>query len=88
MRDKSFLLVLTLLLALIAPVSAAWAHAQLLSTDPAANAVLESAPQAVRLHFNEPVSPLAISLIGSDGAEDAEMPAPSLELLPADAAGH
>ncbi len=68
MRDKPFLLVLTLLLALIAPIPAAWAHAQLLSTDPAANAVLESAPQAVQLHFNEPVSPLAISLIGSDGA--------------------
>lgn len=67
MPHNRILLALTLLLALLVPMQA-WAHAQLLSTDPADNAVLESAPQAVRLHFNEPVSPLAISLIGSDGA--------------------
>lgn len=38
----------------------AWAHAQLLSSDPIAGAVLPQAPESVRLMFNEPVSPLLI----------------------------
>lgn len=61
-------MILILLLALLAPVQA-WAHAQLLSTNPAENAVLDSPPQALNLHFNEPVNPLAISLIGADGSK-------------------
>ncbi|KFC61264.1 Copper transport protein YcnJ precursor [Devosia sp. LC5] len=68
MRHFRIILALSLLLALLVPMRA-WAHAQLLSADPADNAVLESAPQAVQLQFNEPVSPLAISLIGSDGGK-------------------
>lgn len=67
MSHNRILLALTLLLALLVPAQA-WAHAQLLSTDPADNAVLESAPETLQLHFNEPVTPLAISLIASDGA--------------------
>ncbi|UXN73886.1 copper resistance protein CopC [Devosia sp. A8/3-2] len=69
MRHSRIILTLTLLLALLAPMQAARAHAQLLSTDPAENAVLDTLPQAVQLQFNEPVSPLAISLIGSDGGK-------------------
>lgn len=50
------------------PAQAAWAHAQLLSSDPVANAIFETAPEAVELNFNEPVSPLAIRLIAPDGS--------------------
>ena len=46
----------------------ALAHAQLLSTQPAANAVLLEAPGDLALVFNEPVSPLAIALIAPDGS--------------------
>lgn len=66
MPHNRILLALALLLALLVPAQA-WAHAQLLSTDPADNAVLASSPQALHLYFNEPVTPLAMSLIGSDG---------------------
>ncbi|MET3924814.1 copper resistance protein CopC [Devosia sp. 2618] len=57
---------LGLLLATL-PAATAWAHAQLLSTDPTENAVLDAAPEALRLHFNEPVTALAIRLIDKDG---------------------
>ncbi|MBU1304569.1 MAG: copper resistance protein CopC, partial [Alphaproteobacteria bacterium] len=52
---------------LLAVPAAAWAHAQLLSAEPADSAVLAASPPMLTLHFNEPVSPLAISLIGPDG---------------------
>lgn len=58
----------TLLCLLLAPLPAAFAHAQLLSTDPTGNALLESVPGQIELTFNEPVSPLTITLIGPDGA--------------------
>lgn len=45
----------------------ALAHAQLLSTEPLANAVLSAAPEVAQLVFNEPVSPLVVSLIAPDG---------------------
>lgn len=45
----------------------ALAHAQLLSSDPAAQALLDAAPESAVLEFNEPVSPLVLSLIGPDG---------------------
>jgi copper transport protein len=51
-----------------APVDAAWAHAQLLSTTPAENAVVETAPEQIEFQFNEPVSPLIVTLIGPDGS--------------------
>lgn len=67
------LLVATLVLLALAPIPAAMAHAQLLSTEPAENAVLDIAPKAFVLTFNEPVSPLALKLIGPDGgATDVE----------------
>lgn len=62
----SRLLVVVLLL-VFAPVQAAWAHAQLLSSTPEENALLDSAPTQVQLQFNEPVSPLTTRLIGPDG---------------------
>lgn len=46
----------------------AFSHAQLLTTEPTANAVLQSEPQSVRLVFNEPVTPLAIALVSANGA--------------------
>lgn len=51
----------------LAATPAAFAHAQLLSTSPQANATLAAAPMQAELAFNEPVSALAISLILPDG---------------------
>ncbi|KKC35821.1 hypothetical protein WH87_14685 [Devosia epidermidihirudinis] len=59
------LLLCTLLLA-CAPQQA-WAHAQLFATSPVEGAVLDGAPNVVSLEFNEPVTPLAVKLIGADG---------------------
>jgi copper transport protein len=57
------------LLAAFAPASPASAHASLVKAVPADGAVLPLAPPALTLTFNEPVSPLAIRLIGPDGAQ-------------------
>lgn len=46
--------------------SAAWAHAALVSVEPASGSMLAGAPKAVQLRFNETVTPGAIRLI--DGA--------------------
>ncbi len=59
--------VVALLMLALGPIPAAWAHAQLLSTAPAQNAVLPTAPVSVALTFNEPVNPLSFRLIGPDG---------------------
>lgn len=45
----------------------ALAHAQLLSSDPVAQSVLAGVPEKAVLEFNEPVSPVVLSLIGPDG---------------------
>ncbi|WP_234831230.1 copper resistance CopC/CopD family protein [Rhodopseudomonas palustris] len=45
----------------------AHAHAGLVSSDPAAEAVLATAPATLSLTFNEPVEPLALSLIDAQG---------------------
>lgn len=45
-----------------------FAHASLLSAQPADGAVLTEAPTELVLTFNEPVSPLAVLLVGLDGA--------------------
>lgn len=75
----------------ILPVQSAWAHAQLLSIDPIENAVLAEPPAQVQLHFNEPVTPLAIGLVGADGSSqdllDAASAGASVSVvLPADLA--
>jgi copper transport protein len=46
-----------------------WAHASLVSSDPAANSLLHAAPSRVRLVFSEALEPSLgrISLVGSDG---------------------
>ncbi|SMQ85628.1 copper transport protein [Devosia lucknowensis] len=63
-----FVVPLMILLLMLAQDMPALAHAQLLSTEPAANAVLGTAPETLALIFNEPVTPLAMTLIGPDGA--------------------
>lgn len=55
-----------IMLLALASVQSAWAHAQLLSAAPPDGAVLQEAPEVVALLFNEPVNPLAVSLIGPD----------------------
>lgn len=59
------LLVAVILLA-IAPVQAAWAHAQLLSSEPASEALLQVPPTELRMLFNEPISPLSAKLVRPD----------------------
>jgi copper transport protein len=63
-RALAFIL---LLLAALAPAPAAFAHASLLSSDPADNVTIPVPPATLRLDFNEPVSPLVMSLINPAG---------------------
>lgn len=56
------LLVLSLLLS-----PGAWAHAVLLDTAPADGSRVEAGPAEVLLRFNEPVSPVAVTLVGPGG---------------------
>lgn len=59
---------LALLVLWLGPGSgAAWAHAQLIASSPADGAVVATAPDAVRLTFNEPVAPVRLGLVGPDG---------------------
>ncbi|MGP9810958.1 copper resistance CopC/CopD family protein [Rhodopseudomonas sp. NSM] len=54
-------------LAVLMLPSLAHAHASLVASDPAAEAVLEAAPATITLTFNEPVTPLALQLIDAKG---------------------
>ena len=56
----------TLLIA-VGTSTAAWAHAALISVEPARGSMLASAPKAVELRFNEAVTPGAIQLIDGTG---------------------
>lgn len=47
----------------------AMAHASLISASPAQHAVLPGAPTQFVLQFNEPVSPLALTLVAPDGSK-------------------
>jgi copper transport protein len=49
------------------PAPPANAHASLVEALPADGAVLNEAPRFVHLRFNEPISPVIVKLIGSDG---------------------
>jgi copper transport protein len=60
-------LLLALLLASLA-TTAAFAHASLVSSEPADDAVLTTAPKQFVLTFNEAVTPLALGLTGPSGA--------------------
>ncbi len=68
------LLVLVACLWLSAASVPAFAHAQLLLTQPQSGAVLDAAPREVRLEFNEPVSPVSLKWFGPDGAGIALSP--------------
>jgi copper transport protein len=46
----------------------AFAHAELIGAAPADGAVLEGAPAAIALHFNEPVAPLVFKLLLPDAS--------------------
>jgi copper transport protein len=48
--------------------SAAWAHASLIASDPANDALLARAPATLTLTFNEPVEPLTIRIVDQSGA--------------------
>ena len=61
------LLLAFVLLAAIAAPNPAFAHAALITTEPADGAVLEQSPQQFSLTFSEPVSPLVLTLVRSDG---------------------
>ena len=65
-------LIIALMLAMIAALSLepdrALAHASLLDTDPPDGAVLARSPETITLRFNEPVSPLVVTIVGPDGA--------------------
>lgn len=67
MAAQACLRVAVVLLALLGTVPSVFAHAQLLSTVPPANALVEIAPDTVELRFNEPVSPLTAKVIAADG---------------------
>ncbi|WP_018633942.1 copper resistance CopC/CopD family protein [Neomegalonema perideroedes] len=57
-----------LLLACALAPAAAQAHAMLLATSPADEALLRTPPAHLTLTFNEPVRPLSLRLIGPEGA--------------------
>src|SRR5690606_1736388 len=63
-----FLALVLAALATLLTGAPAFAHAQLLASQPAATALLAEAPDAVRLDFNEPVSPLVLTLIAPDAS--------------------
>ncbi|WP_175719356.1 copper homeostasis periplasmic binding protein CopC [Burkholderia anthina] len=48
--------------------SAAFAHAHVANSDPAANAALAAAPAAVTIDFTEPLEPAFSSIVVVDGA--------------------
>jgi copper transport protein len=58
---------LIVLLTVLAQAGAAFAHASLVRAEPADSTVLPEPPAALRLTFNEPVTPLVIRLIAPDG---------------------
>lgn len=66
MRLRYLLAVILLWLALPAT---AFAHATLIGVEPADGAVLPTAPSRFSLSFNEPVSPLKLTLVGPDATQ-------------------
>jgi len=64
---RAILLMLWLTLAILGGGGSALAHAALVEAHPADGMVVEQVPATVRLRFNEPVSPLTISLTDAQG---------------------
>jgi copper transport protein len=58
---------LAALLSALCIASAAWAHATLVSSEPADGSVLTLPPKMVQLHFNESIAPAVIGVIDADG---------------------
>ena len=58
---------LAALLSALCVASAAWAHATLLSSEPADGSVLAQPPKMVQLHFNESIAPAVIGVTDADG---------------------
>jgi copper transport protein len=58
---------LAALLSALCIAGAAWAHATLVSSEPADGSVLAQPPKMVQLHFNESIAPAAIGLIDAGG---------------------
>ena len=58
---------LAALLSALCIASAAWAHATLVSSEPADGSVLAQPPKMVQLHFNESVAPAVIGVIDAAG---------------------
>lgn len=67
-RLRCHLLLILAVLAWAGSPGLAWAHAALNSAVPADGSVLAASPRQIELVFSEPVSPLALRLIGPDGA--------------------
>ena len=76
MLAMRFLVVLVVLLTSALFGRDAEAHAVLLGTSPDNGATLEAAPREIVLRFNEPVSPIALTIVGRGG--QAAIPAGAL----------
>jgi copper transport protein len=72
-RRPALALMLAGLLTAILP-AAARAHAVLLETIPAADALLARAPKAILLRFNEPVRPIAVQLLRAEDEAALDLP--------------
>lgn len=67
-EPRRALLALAVILASFpAPPGAAWAHAVLLDTEPAADSVVAEAPATITLTFNEPVQPVVLQILDDRG---------------------
>ncbi|MCO8269272.1 copper resistance protein CopC [Actinoplanes sp. TRM 88003] len=66
---RRVLITLAAILAVLAPPAPAWAHAKLLSADPAQSATLAKAPTSVTLTFNEELNPDFTTVVLSDAAQ-------------------
>lgn len=65
---KGILLVAVALLAVLLPGTPAWAHTALVSSDPAEDATLRTAPTAVTLVFSQKLNPDFTTIVLSDAA--------------------
>jgi methionine-rich copper-binding protein CopC len=65
---RKMLAVLTAIAIVLLPAAPAWAHAQLVSSDPAKDAALRKAPAAVTLTFSERLNPDFATIVVSDAA--------------------
>ena len=63
---RKLLLALAVIVAVLLPGAPAWAHAQLVSADPAKDATLTKAPASVTLTFSERLNPDFTTIVVSD----------------------